>query len=231
MELGGNAPFIVFEDADLDAAATGLIQSKYRNAGQTCVCTNRILVHEAVHDEFVSIYQDKVARLTLGNGLDENTDIGPMIHPQASQNVHNMVKDALDKGATLLLGGTPATENNIYPPTLLTHVTPEMRVFREEIFGPVSPVVKFSHEADAIAMANDTEYGLAAYFYSRDIGRVWRVSEALDYGMVGINEGLISDTAAPFGGVKQSGTGREGSHYGLNDYINIKYLCMGGIGQ
>ncbi len=231
MELGGNAPFIVFEDADLDAAATGLIQSKYRNAGQTCVCTNRILVHEAVHDEFVSIYQDKVARLTLGNGLDENTDIGPMIHPQASQNVHNMVKDALDKGATLLLGGTPATENNIYPPTLLTHVTPEMRVFREEIFGPVSPVVKFSHEADAIAMANDTEYGLAAYFYARDIGRVWRVSEALEYGMVGINEGLISDTAAPFGGVKQSGTGREGSHYGLNDYINIKYLCMGGIGQ
>ncbi|MBU2979893.1 NAD-dependent succinate-semialdehyde dehydrogenase [Alteromonas sp. C1M14] len=231
MELGGNAPFIVFEDADLDAAATGLIQSKYRNAGQTCVCTNRILVQESVYDKFLAIYADKVASLKMGDGLAQGTDIGPMIHENACKNVHGLVEDAIEKGATLVLGGTPAGDDNIYPPTVLGNVTSDMRVFREEIFGPVSPIVKFSDEQQAIAMANDTEYGLASYFYSKDIGRVWRVSEALDFGMVGINEGLISDTAAPFGGVKQSGTGREGSHYGLSDYTNIKYLCMGGIGQ
>lgn len=231
MELGGNAPFIVFEDADLDAAANGLIQSKYRNAGQTCVCTNRILVQASVYDKFLAIYTDKVASLTMGYGLENGTDIGPMIHENACKNVHSLVQDAVEKGASLLVGGTPAGDNNIYPPTVLGNVTPDMRVFKEEIFGPVSPIMAFTDEQQAIALANDTEYGLASYFYSKDIGRVWRVAEALDFGMVGINEGLISDTAAPFGGVKQSGTGREGSHYGLHDYTNIKYLCMGGIGQ
>lgn len=229
MELGGNAPFIVFEDADLDAAANGLIQSKYRNAGQTCVCTNRILIQHSVYDKFTAIYREKVHALTLGNGLEDGVDIGPLIDAKSCVKVQSMVDDAVEKGATLILGGTPATDNNVYPPTLLSNVTPDMKVFKEEIFGPISPLMSFQDEQQAIALANDTEYGLAAYFYSRDIGRVWRVSEALDFGMVGINEGIISDTAAPFGGVKQSGSGREGSHYGLDDYTNIKYLCMGGI--
>jgi succinate-semialdehyde dehydrogenase/glutarate-semialdehyde dehydrogenase len=229
MELGGNAPFIVFADADLDAAATGLIQSKYRNAGQTCVCTNRILVQQDVYEEFVDIYTAKVQQLKIGNGMTPGVEIGPLIHAGACQRVHAMVEDALAQGATLKLGGTPADKHNIYPPTVLTQVTANMRVFKEEIFGPISPIVPFTDEEHAISLANDTEYGLAAYFYSRDIGRVWRVSEALEYGMVGVNEGLISDTAAPFGGVKQSGSGREGSHYGLDDYTNIKYVCLGGI--
>lgn len=230
MELGGNAPFIVFDDADIDAAVTGAIASKYRNAGQTCVCTNRILVQDKVLAEFSEKFTQAVAKLTIGHGIDEGISIGPMISTKAAQQVAHLVNESIALGATLLHGGQiDKTGSNFYQPTILTNVTNDMPIANNEIFGPVSPIISFTEEADAISMANDTEYGLAAYFFSRDIGRIWRVAEGLEYGMVGINEGLISNAAAPFGGVKQSGNGREGSKYGLDDYLEIKYLCMGGL--
>lgn len=229
MELGGNAPFIVFEDADIDAAVEGAIVSKYRNAGQTCVSTNRILVHESVEEEFVLKFTKVVKALKLGNGLNSTTEIGPMISLSAKEDVKYLVKASLALGASLHKGEKLVENSNIYPPTVLTNVTNDMPIASNEIFGPVAPILSFKTEQEALSIANDTLYGLAAYFYSRDIGRVWRVSEGLDFGMVGINEGIISNAAAPFGGMKQSVNGREGSKYGLEDYLEIKYLCMGGI--
>ncbi|MDX1342621.1 MAG: NAD-dependent succinate-semialdehyde dehydrogenase [Reinekea sp.] len=230
MELGGNAPFIVFDDADLDAAVTGALASKYRNAGQTCVCANRILVQESVHDAFVEKFVKAVSDMQVGNGMNEGVAIGPLIHEKAMQDIHQRVEDSVAAGAKVALGGHGhALGGSFYTPTVLTEVTNDMPISAIEIFGPVAPVIKFTTEAEAIAIANDTEFGLAAYFYSRDIGRIWRVSEGLDYGMVGINEGIISNAAAPFGGMKSSGLGREGSKYGIDEYIEIKYLCMGGL--
>ncbi|MCH9691823.1 MAG: NAD-dependent succinate-semialdehyde dehydrogenase [Gammaproteobacteria bacterium] len=230
MELGGNAPFIVFDDADIDAAVKGAVINKYRNAGQTCVCTNRFLIQAGVYDEFAQKFTSAVNALTLGDGTATGTEIGPMISPQAVAKVNELVDDALAKGAKALTSGGPSPLGNcFYGPQVLTDITTDMRLFKEEIFGPVAPLVKFSTEEEAISIANDTEYGLASYFYARDIGRIWRVSEGLEYGMVGINEGIISNEMAPFGGIKQSGIGREGSKYGLDDYLEIKYLCMGGL--
>lgn len=230
MELGGNAPFIVFADADIDAAVQGALVSKYRNAGQTCVCTNRILVHQDVYQRFCDKFIVAVKQLTLGKGLDEGTQVGPMISVQASNEVHELVKQSIAQGAQLALGGQCSQQgDNFYLPTVLTEVTNDMPVARNEIFGPVSPIISFTDDEHAIQLANDTEYGLAAYFYSRDIGRIFRVAEALDFGMIGINEGIISNAAAPFGGMKQSGNGREGSRYGLDDYLEIKYLCLGSM--
>ncbi len=230
MELGGNAPFIVFEDADIDAAVKGAVISKYRNAGQTCVCTNRIFVQRSVLDAFNTKYQNAVKQLTVGNGLDENVVIGPMISQSAAQKVAELIQRSVAEGAVIELGGNTSGENgNFFEPTILSNVTNNMAVAKNEIFGPLSAIIAFDTEEEAIYMANDTEYGLAAYFYSRDIGRVWRVSEKLAFGMVGINEGIISNAAAPFGGIKASGYGREGSKYGLDDYLETKYLCMGGI--
>lgn len=230
MELGGNAPFIVFDDADVDAAVQGAMASKYRNAGQTCVCTNRIFVQQTVLEEFTEKFAQAVSELNLGDGLIEGVTIGPMISAQAVSDVESLVSTSIAAGATLITGGKkdPAGDN-FYQATILTNVTNDMPIAANEIFGPVSPIITFDTEAEVIAMANDTEYGLAAYFYSRDIGRIWRVAEGLAFGMVGINEGIISNAAAPFGGVKQSGNGREGSKYGLDDYLEIKYLCMGGL--
>ncbi len=230
MELGGNAPFIVFDDADIDAAVQGALASKYRNAGQTCVCSNRIFVQKGIIEAFTEKFIAATAKLTLGDGLSEGTDLGPMISADAVSNVEALVKDAIAAGATLALGGErDAAGKNFYQPTVLTNISNDMAVAKNEIFGPVSPIIAFENEQEVIAMANDSEYGLAAYFYARDIGRIWRVAEGLEYGMVGINEGLISNAAAPFGGIKQSGSGREGSKYGLDDYLEIKYLCMGGL--
>lgn len=230
MELGGNAPFIVFDDADLDAAISGAIISKYRNAGQTCVCSNRLMVQSGVYDAFVKKLSAAVNQMKMGPGTDQGVAIGPLITADAVADVDGFVKDAVEKGAKVVLGGEPSKiGDRFYNPTILTNVSPEMRVFKEEIFGPVAPVFRFDTEQEAIEMANDTEFGLAGYFYARDIGRVWRVAEALEYGIVGINEGLISNEAAPFGGIKESGNGREGSKYGLDDYLEVKYLCMGGI--
>ena len=230
MELGGNAPFIVFQDADLEAAIQGVLASKYRNAGQTCVCTNRILVQEEIYDEFSERLIAAVkGGYQVGNGVDDNVNIGPLINRAAVEKISALVDDAIAKGATLKVGGSSPLGGSYFVPSVLTDVDSSMRVAREEIFGPVAPLLKFSTEQEAIAMANDTDFGLAAYFYSRDIGRVWRVSEALEYGIVGINEGAVSNAMAPFGGVKESGNGREGSKYGLDDYLEIKYLCMGGI--
>jgi succinate-semialdehyde dehydrogenase/glutarate-semialdehyde dehydrogenase len=229
MELGGNAPFIVFDDADIDAAVEGAIASKFRNAGQTCVCTNRILVQAAVLDEFTEKLVKAVKKLTVGNGMEQGIDIGPMISQSAVDDTNQLVSLSVKQGAQLLTGGTSTYGDCFYQPTILTGVTNNMPIAASEIFGPVAPIISFETEVEAIKLANDTEYGLAAYFYSRDIGRVWRVAEALDFGMVGINEGIISNVAAPFGGVKQSGNGREGSKYGLDDYLEVKYLCMGGI--
>lgn len=230
MELGGNAPFIVFDDADIDSAVVGAVASKYRNAGQTCVCSNRLLVQEGIYDAFVAKLAAAVKQLPLGDGQAPETKVGPMINPKAANDVDAMVKEAVEKGAQVALGGKFSSLGAcFYEPTILTQVSDDMRVFREEIFGPVAPVFKFKDEAEAIAMANDTEFGLAAYFYTRDVGRVWRVGEALEYGIVGINEGIISNEMAPFGGVKESGSGREGSKYGMDDYLEIKYMCMGGV--
>ena len=230
MELGGNAPFIVFEDADLDAAVQGAVVSKYRNSGQTCVCTNRILVQDTIHDEFVSRLVAATAELKMGNGLDEGVQQGPLVNVGAVDDVEQLVQRSTEAGARIALGGARSDLGPCYyQPTVLTGVTPDMAVFRNEIFGPVAPVMAFRDEAEAIALANDTEFGLASYFYTRDIGRVWRVAEALDYGMVGINEGIISNEMAPFGGVKASGSGREGSKYGIDDYLEIKYILMGGL--
>ena len=230
MELGGNAPFIVFDDADLDKAIEGALVSKYRNAGQTCVCANRFLVQAGIYDAFVEKLTARVKAFSIGHGLEPGTVIGPMITPKAVNDVHAMVEDAVAQGATVLTGGARASQGEcFYLPTVLTNVNASMRVFREEIFGPVAPIFKFDTEAEAIAMANDTEYGLAAYFYAQNIGRVWRVMEGLEYGMVGINEGILSTEVAPFGGVKESGSGREGSKYGIEDYVEIKYALLGGM--
>ena len=230
MELGGNAPFIVFEDADLDAAVQGAIASKFRNAGQTCVCTNRFLVQESVHDAFAGKLAAAVRALKVGDGFSPDVSIGPMIDAAAVRKTQAHVDDAVSRGASVLVGGG-SHENGgcFFAPTVLADVPREARIFSEETFGPVAPLFRFSTEAEAIRMANDTEFGLASYFYSRDIGRVMRVAEALEYGMVGINEGLISTEVAPFGGVKSSGLGREGSKYGIEDYLEIKYLCLGGL--
>jgi succinate-semialdehyde dehydrogenase/glutarate-semialdehyde dehydrogenase len=230
MELGGNAPFIVFDDADLDEAVKGAIICKFRNAGQTCVCANRILVQEGVYDEFAQKLQVAMGDLRLGEGTQDGINVGPLINEGAANDVLEFVDDAVAKGANVVAGGGRSDLGSCYfEPTVLTEVNQDMRVFREEIFGPVAPLFKFRTEEEAIAMANDTEFGLACYFYSRDIGRIWRVGEALEYGIVGINEGIISNEMAPFGGVKESGQGREGSKYGLDDYLEIKYMCVGGI--
>jgi len=230
MELGGNAPFIVFDDADLDEAVKGAMICKFRNAGQTCVCANRIFVQEGVYDEFTKRFMVATAGLKLGNGMDDGVNVGPLINEKAANDVLKFVDDAVASGAKVVAGGGRASLGGCFvQPTILTNVNDSMRVFREEIFGPIAPLFKFKTEEEAIALANDTEFGLACYFYSRDIGRVWRVSEALEYGIVGINEGIISNEMAPFGGVKESGQGREGSKYGLDDYLEIKYLCMGGV--
>ncbi len=230
MELGGNAPFIIFEDADLDAAIDGLMASKYRNAGQTCVCANRIIIQENVHNAFVKKLVERVSQFKLGNGTDESTTMGPMINAKAAADVQELVDEAVENGAKVIYGGKISDKGNcFFEPTILTGVSTQARVFAEEIFGPVAPIFTFKDEADAIRLANDTEFGLAAYFYTRDIGRAWRVGESLEYGIVGINEGIISNAMAPFGGVKESGTGREGSTYGMEDYLEIKYMCMGGI--
>ncbi len=230
MELGGNAPFIVFDDADLDDAVKGAIICKFRNAGQTCVCANRILVQEGVYDAFTEKLMVAMTDLKLGNGADEGVNVGPLINEGAANDVLEFIEDAVAKGASVAAGGARSDLGiRFIEPTVLTNVSDDMRVFREEIFGPVAPIFKFKTEEEAIAMANDTEFGLACYFYSRDVGRVWRVGEALEYGIVGINEGIISNEMAPFGGVKESGQGREGSKYGLDDYLEIKYMCVGGI--
>ncbi len=230
MELGGNAPFIVFDDADLDAAVAGAMICKFRNAGQTCVCANRILVQEGVYDEFAERLAAAVSGIKMGDGTEDGVTVGPLISTEAVANVTSRVTDAVDRGATVEIGGGPSDLGDCFvQPTILTGVTDDMRVFREEIFGPIAPLLKFSTEEEAIAMANDTEFGLASYFYARDVGRIWRVSEALEYGIVGINEGIISNEMAPFGGMKESGHGREGSKYGLDDYLEIKYMCIGGI--
>ena len=232
MELGGNAPFIVFDDADLDAAVAGALVCKFRNAGQTCVCANRIMVQDGVYEAFAGKLSAAVATLKMGNGTDDGVNVGPLINERAVDDVMGFIDDALEKGAEVEIGGGRSELGRCFlEPTILTGVNDQMRVFREEIFGPVAPLFRFQTEEEAIAMANDTEFGLASYFYARDVGRIWRVSEALEYGIVGINEGIISNEMAPFGGVKESGQGREGSKYGLDDYLEIKYMCMGGIDQ
>ena len=230
LELGGNAPFIVFDDADLDKAVAGAIASKYRNAGQTCVCANRILVQKGVYDEFAARLAAEVAKLKVGHGTEAGVTQGPLINADAIEKVEAHVADALAKGARAILGGKRhALGGNFFEPTILTHVSPDMRVAREETFGPVAPLFMFETEADVIRLANATQFGLAAYFFARDIGRVWRVAEALEFGMVGINEGVISSELAPFGGVKESGLGREGSHHGIEEFLEMKYLMMGGL--
>ena len=230
MELGGNAPFIVFDDADLDAAVKGAIASKYRNAGQTCVCANRILVQDKVYDAFAGKLADAVAALKVGNGFEQGTVIGPLIDGKAVEKVEQHIADAVAKGAKITLGGKRhALGGSFFEPTIITGVTPDMAVAREETFGPLAPLFRFKTDAEAVKLANATEFGLAAYFYSRDIGRIFRIAESLEYGIVGINEGIISTEVAPFGGVKQSGLGREGSKYGIEDYLEVKYLCLGGI--
>ena len=230
LELGGNAPFIVFDDADLDAAVEGAILSKYRNTGQTCVCANRLLVHDTVYDVFAERLSVAVRKLKPAPGLEAGATQGPLIDDRAVEKVESHIGDATSKGAKVLVGGRRhPLGGRFFEPTVLTDVTPSMAVAREETFGPVAPLFRFRTEADAIALANDTESGLAAYFYGRDIGRIWRVAEALEYGIVGINTGLISTEVAPFGGVKESGLGREGSKYGMEEFLEIKYLCMGGL--
>ena len=230
MELGGNAPFIVFEDADLDAAVQGAIAAKYRNTGQTCVCANRILIQDAVYDEFASRFTEAVMRLRVGNALQGDVDQGPLIDAAAVEKVEEHIADAVGKGARVLAGGNRhALGQTFFEPTVLSEVKPSMNVAREETFGPLAPLFRFQTEAEAVQMANDTEFGLAAYFYTRDLGRSWRVSEALEYGIVGLNTGIISTEVAPFGGIKESDLGREGSKYGIDDYLEVKYLCFSGV--
>lgn len=230
LELGGNAPFIVFDDADIDKAVVGAIASKYRNSGQTCVCVNRFLVQDGVYDEFATKLTAAVEAMKVGNGFDDGVVQGPLINEAGVAKTQDHVDDAISKGAGLAAGGKRhALGGNFFEPTVLTDVTPDMIVAKEETFGPVSPLFRFKTEEEAIAMSNDTEFGLAAYFYTRDSARTWRVSKALEYGIVGINEGIISTEVAPFGGVKESGLGREGSKYGIEDYLEIKYICMGGL--
>ena len=232
LELGGNAPFIVFDDADIEAAVSGAIASKYRNAGQTCVCTNRILVQEHVYEVFAQKLVDAVRYLNVGDGREAGVHIGPLINPAALSKTAEHIDDAISHGAKVMVGGKRhGLGGNFFEPTVIRDVTPAMKIAREETFGPVAPLFKFATEDEAIAMANDTEFGLACYFYTRDIGRVWRVAEALEYGMVGINAGIISTEVAPFGGVKQSGIGREGSRHGVEEYVDIKYMLMAGLGR
>jgi len=230
MELGGNAPFIVFDDADIEMAVKGAIASKYRNAGQTCVCANRILVQDGVYDAFSKRLAEVAGAMQVGDGAAPGTVIGPLIDMKAIEKVESHIADAVKKGARIVIGGKrSALGGSFFEPTVLADVTTDMIITREETFGPVAPLYRFKDEHEAVKMANDTEFGLAAYFYSRDIGRIWRVAEALEYGIVGINEGIISTEIAPFGGMKESGIGREGSKYGIEDYLEVKYLCMGGI--
>ena len=231
LELGGNAPFIVFDDADLDAAVDGLMASKFRNAGQTCVCANRVLVQDGVYDAFVERVRAKVGALVVGDGAAPGTTIGPLINAAAVDKVESLVRDALAGGATALMGGNRSNAGaGFFEPTVLTGVRGDMAIATSEIFGPVVPLIRFADEQEAVRLANDTPYGLAAYFYARDLGRVWRVMEALEYGMVGVNDGILSTEVAPFGGIKQSGLGREGSRHGLDEYLELKYCLMGGIG-
>ncbi len=231
MELGGNAPFIVFDDADLDAAVAGAMASKYRNAGQTCVCANRLLVQDGVYDAFAAKLKIAVEAMKVGNGMETGVTQGPLINADAVLKVEEHIADALKRGASVVTGGVRhALGGNFFQPTILANVPNDAMIFREETFGPVAPLFRFKTEEEAIAMANDTEFGLASYFYSRDIGRIFRVAEALEYGIIGINEGIISTEVAPFGGMKSSGLGREGSKYGIEDYLEIKYLAIGGIG-
>ncbi len=231
-ELGGNAPFIVFDDADLEAAVAGAMASKYRNTGQTCVCANRFLVQDGVYDAFAQRLADAVGKLKVGSGLTEGVQQGPLIDMRALEKVEFHIADATQKGARVVAGGSRhALGGTFFEPTVLANVTADMAVANEETFGPVAPLFRFRDEGEAIEMANDTAFGLAAYFYSRDVGRVWRVAEALEHGIIGINEGIISNEVAPFGGMKESGIGREGSKYGMDEFLEIKYLCMGGIGK
>jgi len=230
LELGGNAPFIVFDDADLDAAVEGAIVSKYRNTGQTCVCANRLLVQGSIYDDFAARLVRAVDKLKVGPGFEDGVSQGPLIDEAAVEKVESHIQDARSKGASVIKGGTRLQPGGrFFAPTVLTGVTPDMDIAREETFGPVAPLFRFDTEADAIELANRTEFGLAAYFYGRDIGRVWRVAEALEYGIVGVNTGLISTEVAPFGGMKESGIGREGSKYGIEEYVEVKYICLGGI--
>ena len=230
LELGGNAPFVVFDDADLDAAAEGAIVAKYRNAGQTCVCTNRFFVHEKIYDAFAAKLVERVKALKVGPGTEAGVTQGPLIDAAALAKVEDHIADATAHGARVIAGGKRhELRGTFFEPTVLTGVTADMKVFREETFGPVAPLIRFSTDAEVIELANRTEYGLASYFYSRDIGRIWRVAEALEYGMVGVNTGLITTEVAPFGGVKQSGLGREGSMYGIDEFVQVKYVCFGGI--
>ena len=230
LELGGNAPFMIFEDADIDAAVIGALQSKYRNSGQTCVCANRILVHDRVYDEYSEKLSNAVSKMKVGDGFGEGIELGPLIDLAAVEKVEFHIMDAVGKGAMVAAGGSRhALGGTFFQPTVLTNVKVNMAVANEETFGPVAPLFRFHSDEEAIQMANDTEFGLAAYLYSRDIGRVWRVSEAIEYGIVGINTGIISTESAPFGGMKESGIGREGSKYGLDEYVEVKYLCMAGI--
>jgi succinate-semialdehyde dehydrogenase/glutarate-semialdehyde dehydrogenase len=230
LELGGNAPFIVFDDADLDAAVEGAIISKYRNAGQTCVCANRLYVQAGVYDAFAEKLVAAVAKLKVGNGFEPGVQQGPLIDQAAVEKVEEHIEDAVSKGGNVLLGGKRhALGQTFFEPTVLAGVTPQMKVAKEETFGPLAPLFRFETDEEGLQMANDTEFGLASYFFSRDVGRIWRAAEALDSGMVGINTGLISNEVAPFGGVKQSGLGREGSHYGIEEFLEIKYLCFGGL--
>jgi len=230
LELGGNAPFIVFDDADLDAAAEGAIISKFRNAGQTCVCANRLFVHDKVYDAFAQKLSERVRALKVGPGTEAGVTQGPLINGEAVEKVEEHLADAKAHGAKVAVGGKPhALGGTFFEPTVLTGVTPEMKIFREETFGPIAPLIRFKTDAEVVELANRTEFGLASYFYSRDIGRIWRVAEALEYGMVGVNTGLITTEVAPFGGMKQSGFGREGSKYGIEEFIEVKYVCFGGI--
>lgn len=232
MELGGNAPFIVFDDADIDVAVEGAMASKYRNAGQTCICANRLYVHHAVHDAFCNKLAQKVAALRVGSGAEKETNIGPLINKSALEKVERLLAEALQNGASILSGGRRNAAGSLFfDPTVITGVTSDMEIAQTEIFGPVAAIIPFEDEDEVVTAANMTPFGLAAYVYTKDLGRAWRVGEALDYGMVGVNEGAISSVSAPFGGVKQSGMGREGSKYGLEDYLETKYLCMGGISR
>lgn len=232
LELGGNAPFIVFDDADLDAAVAGAIASKYRNSGQTCVCANRVFVHDAVFDAFAEKFSAAVAQLKVGNGFEAGVEVGPLINAAALEKVESHIADALAQGAQLLTGGARHTlGGQFFQPTVLSHCAPEMKICRDETFGPVAPLIRFADEAEMIRMANDTEFGLAAYAYTRDLGRAWRLAEQLDYGMVGINAGMISTAEAAFGGIKQSGLGREGGRSGIDEYLETKYVNLGGLGS
>jgi succinate-semialdehyde dehydrogenase/glutarate-semialdehyde dehydrogenase len=230
MELGGHAPFLVFDDADLDAAVAGAVASKFRNSGQTCICTNRLYVQAGVHDAFAEAFAARVAQLKVGGGLEPGVEQGPLIGPAAVAKVEEHVRDALDKGARLVTGGKRHERGGLFfEPTVLANCTGDMRIAREETFGPVAAMFRFEHEDEAIALANDSDVGLAGYFYARDLGRVFRVAEALEVGIVGVNDGVISTEVAPFGGVKQSGLGREGSKYGVDEFLEIKYVSLGGI--